>query len=40
MHLNDGKIEDATAFFAEKFQYKNRGIGLEFKDRERLAEFF
>jgi steroid delta-isomerase-like uncharacterized protein len=40
MHLNDGKIKDATACFAEKFQYSDRGIGLEFKDSERLAEFF
>jgi SnoaL-like polyketide cyclase len=40
MHLRNGKIKDATACFAEKFQYNDRGIGLEFKDRERLAEFF
>jgi steroid delta-isomerase-like uncharacterized protein len=40
MHLKDGKIKNATACFAEKFQYNDRGIGLEFKDRERLAEFF
>jgi steroid delta-isomerase-like uncharacterized protein len=40
MHLKDGKIQDATACFAEKFEFNDRGIGLEFKDRERLAEFF
>jgi len=40
MHLNHGKISDATACFAEKFAFKDRGIGLEFKNRERLAEFF
>jgi steroid delta-isomerase-like uncharacterized protein len=40
MHLQNGKISDATACFAEKFAFKDRGIGLEFKDRERLAEFF
>jgi ketosteroid isomerase-like protein len=40
MHLENGKINDATACFAEKFEFKDRGIGLEFKDRERLAEFF
>ena len=40
MHLENGKIGDATACFAEKFEFKDRGIGLEFKDRERLAEFF
>jgi steroid delta-isomerase-like uncharacterized protein len=40
MHLRDGKIRDATACLAEKFQFNDRGIGLEFNDRERLAEFF
>ena len=40
MHLKDGNIQDATACFAEKFEYNDRGIGLEFKDRERLTEFF
>jgi ketosteroid isomerase-like protein len=39
-HLREGRIKDATACFAEKFQFNDRGIGLEFKDRERLAEFF
>jgi ketosteroid isomerase-like protein len=40
MHRKNGKISDATACFAEKFEFKDRGIGLEFKNRERLAEFF
>ena len=40
MHLENGKISNATACFAEKFAFKDRGIGLEFKNRERLAEFF
>jgi steroid delta-isomerase-like uncharacterized protein len=40
MRLNNGRIKDATACFAENFQFNDRGIGLEFKDRERLAEFF
>ena len=39
-HLRNGNINDATACFAHKFQFNDRGIGLEFKDRERLAEFF
>jgi len=39
-HLKNGRISDATASFAEKFEFKDRGIGLEFKDRDRLAEFF
>jgi steroid delta-isomerase-like uncharacterized protein len=40
MHLKHGKIRDAAACFAENFEFKDRGIGLEFKNRERLAEFF
>jgi steroid delta-isomerase-like uncharacterized protein len=39
-HLNSGEIDDAVARFAEEFTFKDYGIGLEFKDRERLAEFF
>jgi len=38
-HLKNGKIEDALAGFAEKFRFKDHGIGLEFKEKERLAEF-
>jgi steroid delta-isomerase-like uncharacterized protein len=40
MYLKNGKISEATACFAEEFEFKDRGIGLEFKNRERLAEFF
>lgn len=36
----NGQINDATADFAEAFQYKDYGIGLEFHDKNRLAEFF
>jgi hypothetical protein len=39
-HLKDGKIDDAAARFAEKFTFKDHGIGLEFKDRKHLTEFF
>jgi hypothetical protein len=39
-HLNNGEIEDAIAGFAEELTFKDHGIGLEFKDKERLAEFF
>ena len=39
-HLRNGNINNATACFAQKFQFNDRGIGLEFNDRERLAEFF
>ena len=39
-HLKAGQIDDATAGFAEEFSFSDYGIGLEFKDREGLAEFF
>jgi len=39
-HLKNGKIDDAIALFAEEFRFNDHGIGLEFKDKERLAEFF
>ena len=39
-NLKDGRIEDALVGFAEEFRFKDHGIGLEFKDKQRLAEFF
>lgn len=39
-HLRNGEIHDAIACFAEEFTFKDQGIGLEFKDKERLFEFF
>ena len=39
-HLNSGKVDDAIALFVEEFRFNDYGIGLEFKDKERLAEFF
>ena len=39
-HLNSGNVDDAIALFAEEFRFNDYGIGLEFKDKERLAEFF
>jgi hypothetical protein len=39
-HLKHGKIDDAIAHFAEEFSFKDHGIGLQFKHKERLAEFF
>jgi ketosteroid isomerase-like protein len=39
-HLQNGKIDDAIARFVEKPTFKDHGIGLEFKDTERLSEFF
>jgi hypothetical protein len=35
-----GQIEAATAGFAEKFRFRDEGLGLEFNDKQRLAEFF
>jgi steroid delta-isomerase-like uncharacterized protein len=39
-HLNNADIDGAIALFAEEFTFKDRGIGLEFKEKGRLAEFF
>jgi len=39
-HLENGKIEAAVACFADEFTFNDHGTGLEFKNRERLAEFF
>jgi hypothetical protein len=36
----NGDINNATADFAEKFRFKDYGIGLEFNDTQGLAEFF
>ena len=38
-HLENGKVDDAIALFAEEFRFNDHGIDLEFKDKERLAEF-
>jgi hypothetical protein len=38
--LGDGQVEDAIGHFADEFRFKDHGIGLEFKDKQRLAEFF
>ncbi len=39
-HLKKGEINEAIACFAQRFQFNDWGIGLEFSNRERLAEFF
>src|SRR5258708_3090798 len=36
----NGEIGDAIDCFAEEFRFKDHGIGLEFSEKERLAEFF
>ena len=37
--LKNGEIEDAIADFAEEFCFNDRGLGLEFTNRQRLREF-
>jgi steroid delta-isomerase-like uncharacterized protein len=39
-HLNKGEIDDALALFAHQFSFKDHGIGPEFNEKDRLAEFF
>jgi len=39
-HLKNGRVDDAIGLFAAEFRFNDHGIGLEFKDTERLAEFF
>jgi steroid delta-isomerase-like uncharacterized protein len=39
-HLNKGEIDDALALFADQLSFKDHGIGLEFNEKDRLAEFF
>jgi hypothetical protein len=39
-HLREDGIREGIAGFAEEFQFKDRGIGLEFNHPRRLAELF
>jgi len=39
-HLQKGEFNEATAYFAETFQFNDWGIGLEFRSIRRLADFF
>jgi hypothetical protein len=39
-YVNQGQSEDATVYFAADCHYQDHGIGLEFRDIERLTEFF
>ena len=39
-HINQKQAEDATASFAADCRYQDHGIGLEFREKERLTEFF
>ena len=38
--LRNGKIDQAINNFVEEVKFTDHGIGLEFKDKERLSEFF
>src|SRR5262245_30798914 len=38
--LKNGKLDDAIARFVDKLTFKDHSLGLEFKDTERLSEFF
>jgi hypothetical protein len=40
MNLRGERFVEAATRFAEKFRFADHGIGLEFKDRARLTEFF
>jgi hypothetical protein len=40
MNLRSGRFVEAATRFAEEFRFTDHGIGLEFKDRVRLTEFF
>jgi hypothetical protein len=39
-NLKNGKTEDVIARFAKEFNFKDHGLGLEFSDKDLLAEFF
>ncbi|HEY3620625.1 MAG TPA: nuclear transport factor 2 family protein [Candidatus Sulfotelmatobacter sp.] len=38
--LREGHIDNAVNQFSEEFAFNDYGIGLEFRDKARLAEFF
>ena len=38
--LREGKIDNAVNHFGEQFAFNDYGIGLEFRDKARLTEFF
>ena len=39
-HLQKGEINEATAYFAERFHFNDHGIELEFTDSRRLGDLF
>jgi limonene-1,2-epoxide hydrolase len=40
MALREGQIDNAVNHFGEQFAFHDYGIGLEFRDKRRLTEFF
>ena len=38
--LREGQIDNAVNHFGEQFAFNDYGIGLEFRDKGRLTEFF
>ena len=40
VNRQNGQFVDASVHFAKEFRFMDHGVGLEFKDRARLAEFF
>jgi hypothetical protein len=39
-HLENGENSEATAYFVGSCEVNDHGIGLEFADSRRLADFF
>ena len=39
-HLKEGEITDAIAYFAENIQFRDWGVGVEFKNPRRLGRVF
>lgn len=39
-HLQKGEVTEAISYFAEEFQFNDRGIRLELTNKRRLADFF
>jgi len=38
--LNSGNIDDVMGYFADEFRFNHYGIGLQCREKDRLAEFF
>src|SRR5262249_12218080 len=40
LYLKKGEITEVIACFAKRFEFTDRGLGLQFNNLRRLAEFF